>query len=295
MQSNPVTIVSCYYQLEKSKHSVQEYRNWIENFLRHVDQPILMFGEESTLEAMKQIREEANLGHKFYPIPLPFSECNYSTAEWIMKWNQQLELSNFKHLQGQELFRVWANKSFFVKKAMEVNPFQSNNFVWCDAGCWRDPLTASLFGSGWPSCEKIIPHRMHIIVVHNIQDYANYAKESNTLDDFVKTYHFRNTPTVGGTILVGDREAWKIWSELSEKILELFIKYEKFAGDDQAILLYTGLWLTFHNEKHRPVFLKAPQRNGFIRVGQYAFGDVWFAFQQHFSKANFQLEEYTVE
>jgi hypothetical protein len=294
MLVNPVTIVSCYYQLEKSKHSVQEYRSWIENFLRHVDQPIVMFGEESTLESMKQIREEANLGSKFYGIALPFSECNYSSEEWIMKWNKQLELSNFKHLHGQELFRVWANKSFFVQKAMELNPFQSDSFAWCDAGCWRDPMSASLFGAGWPVAEKIVPHRMHLIVMHDIMDYIEKAKQSVSLDDFVKTYSFRNTPTIGGTILLGDRDAWTHWSRLSAIVLESFIKNDKFAGDDQAILLYTGLWQTFHDIGHRPVFLQAPKRNGFVRIGQFAFGDAWFAFQQHFSKANFILDEYKV-
>lgn len=294
MTSNPVTIVSCYYQLEKSKHSVQEYRSWIENFLRHVDQPIVMFGEESTLEAMKQIREEANLGSTFFPIALPFSECNYSSEEWIQTWNKQVELSNFKDLHGQELYRVWANKSFFVQKAIEKNPFQSEKFVWCDAGCWRDPVAASLFGPEWPVADKIIPKRIHILLIQEIQEYVDYAKNSSSLDEFVKTYHFRNTPTIGGTILLGDIEAWNEWSTLSAKVLQSFIRHDKFAGDDQAILMYTGLWQTFHDVEHRPLFFKAPRRNGFIRIGQYTIGDAWFAFQQHFSKVNFSLEEYQV-
>ena len=68
------TIVSCYYRLNKSKHSNEEYMSWITNFLTNVDSPIVMFSDGEEYKFMCKIREDANLSDKFFPIRKPFSE-----------------------------------------------------------------------------------------------------------------------------------------------------------------------------------------------------------------------------
>ena len=75
------TIVSCYYTLEKSKHSLEEYLRWIHNFLTYVNTPIIMFSEGKTLQALIQMRNEANLGNFFFPIEKPLSELKFSNQD----------------------------------------------------------------------------------------------------------------------------------------------------------------------------------------------------------------------
>lgn len=294
MEQNPVTIVSCFYELANSKHSREEYIRWITWFLEYVDQPIVMFGDGFILTILNAIRKEANLEGKLFTVQLPLSECKYSSADWIEKWNLQKKLSNYPDLHNQELFRVWANKSYFVEKAIERNPFGSEKFVWCDAGCWRDPIVAQYFGKGWPVANKILPGKMHFLTMYEFQEYIQKANQSNTLETFVETYTLRAKPTIGGTILLGDKEAWTKIIPFYDEVLKLFIEKNKFAGDDQQVLLYTALWMTKMDSKNKPIFFKAPKKHGFCRIENYSCGDIWFAFQQHFSNAtNFHLEEYT--
>ena len=52
---HPVTIVSAYYPLNHSKHSLREYTEWIAAFLPYVSAPIVLYSPPG--EALNQIRE----------------------------------------------------------------------------------------------------------------------------------------------------------------------------------------------------------------------------------------------
>ena len=177
-----VTIVSAFYPFEKSKHTIQEYIQWMYNFFTCVDTPIVLFTDNPFCQMVSQMRKEAGLEGKIHIIQKPFDEVKVSSPEWIEIWNKQLEIDSLAHLHGHELFRVWANKPFFVEEAIALNPFNSEKFVWCDAGCWRDPTVAKICGPGWPAAEKITPNQMHIITVNSMRPFLEKleAKEGWT-------------------------------------------------------------------------------------------------------------------
>jgi hypothetical protein len=52
---HPVTIVSAYYPLNTSKHSLQEYNEWMANFFPYVSAPIVLYSPPDG--ALDQIRE----------------------------------------------------------------------------------------------------------------------------------------------------------------------------------------------------------------------------------------------
>lgn len=282
-----ITIVSCFYMLPRPKHAIGEYMSWIQTFLTYVDTPIIMFGEGDVLEMMKQMRKEANLEDKFFPIEKPFHQLKFSDPNWIQVWENQVQKSEFQLIQNQELYRVWANKPFFIQEAMEKNPFQSDVFAWCDAGCWRELLVAQACGKGWPSPQKIVPNRLHIVAINPVEPWIEKINAlPNNIDQktFLEKINTSNTTIVGGTILIGDKEAWKAWIPSFEKTLVYFIELDRFAGDDQAVIASTALWLCKQNSLTKPIFFKAPEQNGFCLINGQPCGDLWFCFQQYFRK-----------
>lgn len=281
----PVSIVSCYYPLSQSKHSVEEYMTWILQFLTKVDTPIIMFSEGDAYRFMKEIREQAGLADRFHLIQKPFSELKFSTPEWIQTWKNQVEMSNYKHLHNQELFRIWSNKAFFVEEAIQKNPFQSDFFVWCDAGCWRDSRVSRIFGPSWPSPTKLQANKLHILAISSVQPYINQLMNPaiQTQEDCVTKIDTRFKAIVGGTILIGDKAAWQTWIPTFESTLTLFIKNNLFAGDDQAVITSAALWLRKQESPNAPLFIDAPKGNGFVEVDDVRMGDMWFAFQIYFS------------
>jgi hypothetical protein len=51
----PVTIVSAYYPLNTSKHSLREYNEWMANFFPYVTAPIVLYSPPG--EALDNILE----------------------------------------------------------------------------------------------------------------------------------------------------------------------------------------------------------------------------------------------
>lgn len=272
-----------------------EYIHWIHNFLSSIDSPVVMFSEGDMLQAMIQMRKEAKLEDRFFPIEKPFDQLKFSTSEWIQIWEKQVEKSNFRQLHNHQLYRIWANKSFFVEEAIQKNPFQSDFFVWCDAGCWRDQPTAQILGPSWPVPEKGVPNRLHILAMSPIQPWiekTDVLPADSTLTDIVEKIPTRFVAIVSGTILAGDKAAWQSWIPIFEQTLQAYIEKDLFAGDDQAVITSTALWLHKIDSSNKPIFYKAPAHRGFLILGGWPIGDPWFAFQAHFSKIDFMLDTY---
>jgi hypothetical protein len=277
-----VTIVSCYYPLECSKHSIENYKKWIPNFLTYIDSPIVMFSEGETYDWLCELRAKANLSHRFFPIRKAFDALEFSSPEWVEIWDHQNSLGYWKDQRFQEVYRIWANKPYFVKQAMEKNPFESQYFVWCDAGCWRNEDTAKTFGHDWPSTKAFQPKKLTILTIESLYPYLEKlgSPEIQSLDDIVVKIPTSLRMTVGGTILGGDKEAWDVWGFVFRKTLESFVKHNIFAGDDQSVITSTLLWLVKFKPEYGPFIVDDPVGKGFylIRNGK-RLDDRWYVLQ----------------
>jgi hypothetical protein len=250
-----------------------------------------MFSEGPAADMLQKMRDSEKLSDKFLVIRRPFHTLKFSGPEWDAKWTDQLEKSNFRKLHNINLYKIWANKSFFVQEVIEYNPFNTEKFVWCDAGCWRDPVIAEICGPGWPMASKIEPKRIHLLAMKPIDPYLEKVKGRQwTHSEIITELPTQLILTVCGTMIAGDREAWAEFAPAFEKTLELFIRHSQFAGDDQAVLTSTALWLHASDPEHAPLFYKSPSITHFFHYGEYRMGDNWFAFQQHLSRHEFRLD-----
>lgn len=275
------TIVSCYYRLNQSKHSVDEYISWIVHFLVNIDTPIVMFSDGDDYTLMCEIRKLANLSDRFFPIRKSLAELEFSTPEWIQTWKDQVEKSDYKHLHNEQLYRIWANKTFFVQEAIQMNPFESEHFVWCDAGCWRDYRVATTYGKGWPSVEALNPGSLLLLSMADLGPFFEKLNDPaiQTLDDVVTKIPTQNVLTFSGSIFAGDRAAWMKWTPVFKATLETFIQHDLFAGDDQSVMASAMLWLCKSDPEAGPTILMAPPGNGFVEKDGVRMGDHWFALQ----------------
>ena len=292
----PTTVVSCYYPVECSKHSIEQYNEWVPNFLRYITSPIVMFSDGETFDWLCKIRQEAGLSDRFFPIRKPLADLEFSTPEWLDIWDKQHEMGlkkkYWREHSLQIVNRIWANKAFFVQEAIQKNPFDSKYFVWCDAGCWRNIHTAKTFGKDWPATSAIKPNRLTILNIEPITPYIQKldAPDIQTLEDVVTKIPTSFCMSVGGTILSGDTVAWSIWTPLFRQTLECFIKNNLFAADDQAVITSCLLWMYKSIPSCAPLMIDDPVGKGFyvIRDG-VRLDDRWYVLQillsQEFSHA----------
>ena len=203
------TVVTAFYRFEKSKHTYGEYLEWIENFFRFTTSPVVCFCEKENV--LKKFQVHPNVTF----VELPFiGSYALTSPEWVERWKKQHDIDHEKNIHCPELYMVWALKQEFVSRAIEANHYGSTHYVWCDIGCFRSPQN---FPSGCRFAEKtpevVQPGK---IVLLSISTRA----------------------CIGGGVIAGDIESWKLFSKSFADALEIFHRDGKFYGKDQDLYRY---------------------------------------------------------
>jgi len=212
------TVVSAYYTLN-SKNSEETYKQWIRTFLESCPAHLVFFTEPKHVEFIRECRQ-VHL-EKTHIVVLDKSEWTASTRFPTEFWEAQLNLDpeRNKTNHSAELYKIWYEKTHFVLRAIELNPFNHTDFVWTDAGCVRidppPPLTH------YPNPSKIPTDRMLLL---NIEPFL------------VSDTDFRNVNRISGTILAAAATTWRTWSETYDSVLESYVKANRFVGKDQNIM-----------------------------------------------------------
>ena len=220
------TIVTAYFQIE-SKHTREEYRKWIGNFLSLQD-AMVIFTDSESAAWIRQNRE--GKGRKTLVVETNLSELYVSKLYPTSFWEHQLSLDMEKEThKGFELFQVWLNKPFFVTEAIQLNPFQSEIFAWSDIGCYREK---TYNGKKWLLFPQLVGEgRLLAMAFQKIV-------ETNR-DIFTKTNHVRNGGGewfMSGSQLVGRTTTWTRFAPIFKTTMREYERENIFVGDDQPVL-----------------------------------------------------------
>lgn len=116
----PLTCVSGYWRV-KNKHS-NSFDKWFKNTLK-VNCPYVFFSDKETIELIKGYRGD---------LPTHYVEINIEDF-YTYKYKDKM-ITHEKHCPSVELNLIWNEKIFLVEKALQLNPFDSEFFMWNDAG-----------------------------------------------------------------------------------------------------------------------------------------------------------------
>jgi hypothetical protein len=128
------------------------------------------------------------------------------------------------------LYMIWSEKSHFLKRAIELDPFKSDYFLWTDIGCFRRPNTEYLH---WPNPMRIseIPHDR--VLMLSVVPFAEKELEVDSVEE-LPSFQFLNR--IGGTMFGGGKEVLLTWHDKYYAMLEHFISIGRFIGKDQSIM-----------------------------------------------------------
>jgi hypothetical protein len=228
------TIVSCYYLLPNNKkRSVHQYMNWIATFLNHCTSPIVMFSDGPIADQMDAFRKARG---NWLLVRTPLADLHFGSDE---------ELAYMAHRANYtpvtpDVMRIWMNKSHLLSKVAKANPFNTDSFIWCDAGCWRDENFAKVYAPGWP---KSPPKALTSSWIVNMED-IRLPKPNTDFEEFVTNYipHLLR-PAFTGAIFGGDREAVINFKEIFTKVFEICRARVIPIVGDQEICGVTVLWM----------------------------------------------------
>jgi hypothetical protein len=182
------TCVSGYWII-KNKHGAN-YNDWFKNTLA-INCPYVFFSDKQGIEIIKQFRKD---------LPTYYIELEIKDFD-SYKYKDKLKIHE-THCPSVELNLIWHEKVFLIKRALELNPFNSEWFHWIDAGhyIYRNQAPPS---SVFPNPDKIdkLPRDKFIYSsscdYHENEVYINnyyhhisgtYIIHKSLIDNFVNIY-----------------------------------------------------------------------------------------------------------
>lgn len=257
------TVVTAYYKFP-SKHSAESYESWMQNMLS-LDCPMVIFTDDENADKIRAYRGDKMLKTLIWVMPL--SDCFYAQEPFLKTWEQHWKMDYERSIHNPNLYIIWNEKTMFVQKVIERNPFGSEFFCWCDIGCFRNREDMRLFTESWPATvflEKADKNKMYFLNIEPFQD-----RDLEILPNSL-TRPFDGKNRIGGTIFLGHKNIFEEYNKLFYKYLVLYMREGYFAGKDQNIIasIYAA-----HPDKFKLVKPVAGQ------------GDPWFYLQRFFNKA----------
>ena len=268
--SSKITVISQYFELNKSKHSRTEYLIWLRNLFLSVSSPLIIF--TNSKNPFKDLIEER--------IKRKYHTTLYITATiWnIMKENELIRNRNYtysyqnkqqlldreKIIHNPNLYALWNLKSFICAKVAQENFYESSTFIYTDSGAFRSRVYED-----WPDEEFVMQVKDHI------QDKMLFGQLSDE-KVMLKKQRFPDLDLIEGTFFMGTKKALLSFKEEFWRIHDKLFDEEKFVGKDQTLMnIYA-----FANSSNS-VKLKVWER---LCTEEY---DEWFFYQCYFAKQAF--------
>jgi hypothetical protein len=140
---------------------------------------------------------------------------------------------------------IWYEKRHFIYKAMKLDS-EAEVFIWCDAGCIRDSLSAEMGKYLGTRNLDLNNNKIHLQLVNQF-----IAKDFYTFPDSF----------IAGAIICGNRTAWLEYINIYELVLDEYDNKEISALSDQhvtnrCIILNPSLFQLYPNPTQVNIWFK---------------------------------------
>lgn len=229
IKDSPATVVSAYYEMP-SKYKLDSYRNWIRLLLENVPFHLVFYTDEVLVPFIKDCRRAYEDRTIIIILPREKWIANQKYSQDV--WNSLHTKDPEANIHNPELYKIWFEKNQFVKKAIELNPFNHTDFVWMDAGICRYESLLKLV-KDFPVASRIPTDRIMLLNVMPFVQKDNIPSFSGGQTFVGGTV---SKPRIGGGIIAGSIGSWKNYMNLFDTTLEKYRSANLFWGKDQDIM-----------------------------------------------------------
>lgn len=218
-----LTCVSGYWRI-KNKHD-NKFENWFNNTLK-INCPYVFFSDKETIEIIKKYRKN---------LPTHYIECNIRDFN-TYKFKDKM-VTHQVHCPSVELNLIWNEKIFLIEKAIELNPFNTEYFMWMDAGMcsFRNRIPPSTQFPNINKLNKLPKDKFIYSSTHNFTYNEKFVKGQ---------YHLHHH--VSGTYL--------FHKNIINKLVEIYKKYLSLI-DKNDIWTDQVIWTLIYKD-NKELFLK---------------------------------------
>jgi Bacterial protein of unknown function (HtrL_YibB) len=223
------TIVTAYYETPTKKHSLNDYNEWMKNMLGTIETPMVIFCDSTFSERLLSLRK----GHPTEIYILPLERIKMAQGKYREYFEKDFRRDPENSYHVPELYHLWNNKTSFVEIAVQLDPFHTDFYLWCDIGCFRNER-AVRFYKNWPD-KKFLEVALHDkIYLLNVFPFQN--GELNIIGNGL-TKQFQRVDRIGGGIIFGHKNIWDRWADTFYSVLDKYMENDYFCGKDQNIMI----------------------------------------------------------
>ena len=153
---NPkILLVSAFFPLSKSKHTVSDYKAWLTRFLQPITTPIYFFTTPDMAPLILSLRGSGlpiTINTSFAsPLDVPPLKDGVGTRamyEEMYTWDRE------RHRHSPELYAVWAAKPYLLDEGLTNAEAEGGLYdyaFWTDGGSFRDDHDYTL----WPDPQRV--------------------------------------------------------------------------------------------------------------------------------------------
>ena len=218
-----LTCVSGYWKI-KNKHD-NKFENWFNNTLK-INCPYVFFSDKETIEIIKKYRKN---------LPTHYIECNIRDFN-TYKFKDKM-VTHQVHCPSVELNLIWNEKIFLIEKAIELNPFNTEYFMWMDAGMcsFRNRIPPSTQFPNINKLNKLPKDKFIYSSTHNFTYNEKFVKGQYHLHHHVSGTYLFHKNIINKLVeiykkylsLIDKNDIWTdqvIWTLIYKDNKELFFK-----------------------------------------------------------------------
>lgn len=221
------TLVTAYYEINKKKHKSSDYYQWMHNFLTNADTYMVIFTDDNTNDLITSLRQ--NYVDKTYIIILSMEQ--FHTFNYIEHWKKDYERDHEKcYNHSIELYMIWNEKNMFVKRAIDINPFNTEFFCWSDIGIIRKQHYRQYVRNYPRVRDDVDKSKMYML---NIQ--YRFTENDFKFEELA-TERYRYSNAIGAGVVYGHKDVFLKWIEKYYEMLDEFVKNDMFAGKEQSLM-----------------------------------------------------------
>lgn len=238
MKTDFVIITSLYNVKELQRddnRSWEDYLEWFSKTLQ-IKCPFIIFTEESLVETIKEIRQDLPTEIVADPLEqIPYFHLKDSIQEVIDSEFYKENMTDTNRVEcNYSMYPVIQYSKFkWLKKASEINPFDSKFFFWLDAGASRFLSDCNL-ENDYPSEDAFQALEQidnTFLIQYNTECYPDLVN-SQTLSE---SYFWDNRSFICGSMFGGNKTAVENISNEIDYVLNYMIENKNVNNEQIAI------------------------------------------------------------
>jgi hypothetical protein len=238
MKNNFVIVTSLYNIKELQRddnRSWEDYIKWFSKTLK-IKCPFIIFTENELVETIENVRKDLPTKIIVEPFDqIPYFHLKDSIQEVIDSEFYKENMSDINRVECKNsMYPVIQYSKFkWLKKASEINPFESKFFFWLDAGASRFLYDCSI-ENNYPS-EDALQSLEEIGNTFLIQYNTEYYPDLVNSQTLSEKYLWDNRSFICGSMFGGNEISIKNMSQEMDQLLKYMIEHKNINNEQIAI------------------------------------------------------------